>query len=69
MAEQRTIEQRLVRWWFALRYRWACLSGRVRRMLGLSFRNGRTISEVMYELEKDPVLRELLNEERRRVRK
>jgi hypothetical protein len=52
--------------YWKLRYWWACVSGSILRALGLSFRNGRTVSEIMYELEQDPVMRELLKRARDR---
>ncbi len=55
-------------WWYHLRFWWATASGWLRRWLGLGFRNGRTVSEVVYELEKDPLLRELLKDARKKIK-
>lgn len=51
--------------YWKLRYWFACLSGTIRRALGMAMPNGLTLSEVMYGLECDPVLRKLLREARK----
>lgn len=59
----------MVEWFYKLKYKWACASGSIRRALGLSFRDSRTVSEIVYELELDPELRQLLREKRLEIRK
>jgi hypothetical protein len=54
--------------YWKIRYWWACVSGAIRRALGLAFRNGRTLSEVMYELECDPEMRVLLRDARKAIK-
>lgn len=51
--------------YWELRYWWACASGWIRRRLGLAFATGRTLSEIMYDVERDPQIRKLLREARK----
>lgn len=52
-------------WYWKLRHAFYTVSGKLRRLLGLSYRDSRTVGEIMSELEKDPHMRELLEDARR----
>lgn len=51
-----------------LRYWFACVSGSIRRKLGLALPGSRTLSEIMYDLERDPHFRMLMRDARKKLR-
>jgi hypothetical protein len=54
--------------WWEIRFLFARVSGAIRRRLGLALPTGRTLSEVMYDLERDPTMRECLRDARKAIR-